>query len=421
MSLSGLQLYSRLARYSTQPFKRITLTPPVTAYTRATATNYLITPTYSSPTSSHKISLPQGLTSQNRQVRPFHTSTPMRKYPYFSKSLKLLTPSSPKNELNELMHLLKDTPIDPYGSFSKNGIHYNLFMIVTDYENLEAFKELLHLFIYPKNLIDDEGFSILHFACQRGLFDIVKQIVKHSNMNGILAESYKGETPLYIAAVNTEYEILQFLLDTFRVIDNKTLQYLIDTIHQITFYPLINTIRNGTPRLLIKPVSIIPKLFASINNNDILLTMSLVQQLQKSQHISEDGSFIYDEYYYNLFMMAAAYDNLSIFLLLRQTFPKLPQDTDGNGRSLLQVAKIAGSKKIYTEIKIEENSQPTPFPSINIGAHLETIGIKMWSNPKPPKTKHPYYQPVSITPLPLSVEKAITAMILKKFPPTKKR
>ncbi|MDE0152187.1 MAG: ankyrin repeat domain-containing protein [Bdellovibrionales bacterium] len=64
---------------------------------------------------------------------------------------------------------------------------------------------------FPINLKDSSGKTILHYASEKGLLDVVKQVFgRKPNIN---MQTPEGWTPLHLASVNSHFPVIEFLVN----------------------------------------------------------------------------------------------------------------------------------------------------------------------------------------------------------------
>ena len=65
--------------------------------------------------------------------------------------------------------------------------------------------------IFPVDLIDHSGKTILHYAAEKGLLNIVKKVVgKKAKLN---MQTPEGWTPLHLSSVNSHFPVIEFLVN----------------------------------------------------------------------------------------------------------------------------------------------------------------------------------------------------------------
>ena len=78
-------------------------------------------------------------------------------------------------------------------------------------EQIELFN-VLNQYKLDLNIKNGDGWTGLHVACVLGNLEMVKIICKYVGSSGIMENDNDGNTPLYLATLNNNFHISQFLI-----------------------------------------------------------------------------------------------------------------------------------------------------------------------------------------------------------------
>lgn len=114
-------------------------------------------------------------------------------------------------DLRNVMLLLKNgAKVELLNMYKQTPVH----QVLAETSSPKNYKKLISEMLkqnFPIDIKDNSGKTILHYASEKGLLDIVKQAAnKKANVN---MQTPEGWTPLHLASVNSHFPVIEFLVN----------------------------------------------------------------------------------------------------------------------------------------------------------------------------------------------------------------
>lgn len=114
-------------------------------------------------------------------------------------------------DLRNVMLLLKNgAKVELLNMYKQTAVH----QVLSEATPPKNYKKLISEMMkqtFPIDIKDSSGKTILHYASERGLLDVVKQAV-HKKAN-IDMQTPEGWSPLHLASVNAHFPVIEFLVN----------------------------------------------------------------------------------------------------------------------------------------------------------------------------------------------------------------